>query len=160
MVSPQIHSLFNLPPKLRQGNFGPSLTQQHKANECDINQIMARYRVTGLVSHITGKAPLFGDYTAIGDFRAIQDKILSANSAFMELSSKVRKRFHNDPAEFVEFCQDPDNHSEAFKLGLIASEPAEKVIDGSQVSTPPASALAAVVGVSKGVPAPVAQSST
>lgn len=150
MLTPHIHSIYDPAPKRRQGNFPPSLTQQHKAGECDVNQIMARYRVTGLVSHTTGRAPLYGDYTAIGDFRAVQDQILSANSAFMALSAAVRKRFSNDPAEFVEFCQDPDNHDEAVRLGLISSEEPSDI-------KPSATPLAEVVGVSKGAPAPAAQ---
>jgi hypothetical protein len=46
----------------------------------------------------------------------------------MRLDPKLRMRFANDPQNLVDFLDDPENHDEAEKLGLIVREakPTEK----------------------------------
>ncbi|QXP08056.1 MAG: internal scaffolding protein [Arizlama microvirus] len=41
-----------------------------------------------------------------------------ANEQFANLSAHVRKRFQNDPQEFLQFTSDPENLPEMVKLGL------------------------------------------
>lgn len=100
----------------------PTRTQQQFKEECDINTIVRRFGVTGQVP-TTLAPPMQGDFTAALDFRQSMDLIVAAREAFMELPSQVRKRFHHDPAEFVEFCSDKDNLQEARKLGIAMPEP-------------------------------------
>ena len=44
----------------------PSMTEPQHKNECDINRIMAKFRVTGQLP-VTQKVPQYGDFTAVGD---------------------------------------------------------------------------------------------
>ena len=44
----------------------PSMAEPQHKNECDINRIMAKYRVTGQLP-VTQKVPQYGDFTAVGD---------------------------------------------------------------------------------------------
>ena len=37
----------------------------------------------------------------------------------MALDANVRKRFHNDPAELIDFVSDEKNRDEAVRLGLL-----------------------------------------
>lgn len=44
----------------------PSMAEPQHKNECDINRIMAKFRVTGQLP-VTQKAPQYGDFTSVGD---------------------------------------------------------------------------------------------
>ena len=61
----------------------------------------------------------FADVTDIPDFRATQDRLADVYSRFAELPSEIREKFENEPANLVEFVQDPDNIDDAVELGLL-----------------------------------------
>jgi len=99
----------------------PSRTQQHFAEEVDINTIVRRFGLTGElpegVPHI-----LQGDFTNVFDFQSAMDMVVAAREAFMEQPAEVRARFDNDPQKFLAFTSDRANLDEAIKLGLVRSE--------------------------------------
>lgn len=100
----------------------PSLTQQQFKEECDINNIIARYETTGLLTdplHPGTRQPMFGDFSNVMDYQAAQNIVVRANEAFEALPAKLRDRFDNDPALMLEFLQDENNREEAVKLGLV-----------------------------------------
>jgi phage internal scaffolding protein len=99
----------------------PTLAQQHCKDECDINYIVERFGVTGQLPPQTGPMPTYGDFTGIGDYRDALEAVRAADDAFMALPAKVREKFDNDPALFVDFCSstDPEDRSLAIELGLI-----------------------------------------
>lgn len=92
-------------------------TQQSQAAETDINGIVKRFKVTGILPQGI-RVPTYGDFEAVTDFRSAMDAIIAAEKSFMALPSDVRTRFGNDPAEFVKFCADPENLDEMRKFGL------------------------------------------
>lgn len=99
----------------------PSLAVQDALEETDINTIVRRFGLTGqLPSDV--RAPQYGDFTGITDYREALDALVAADRAFMELPANVRARFENDAAQFVDFCSDPKNYEEARKLGLLVPE--------------------------------------
>ncbi len=57
--------------------------------------------------------------------------MIEAQENFMRLPANIRKRFDNDPAQLIEFINDPNNLDEAINIGL-AKEP-EKPLPGSKV---------------------------
>ncbi len=87
----------------------PTLTQQHPKDETDINKIMARYIKTGVIDHVQKYQPQYMDNTDV-DYHSSQNIIIKADEMFAELPSPVRKRFNNNPAEFLQFVNDPENH--------------------------------------------------
>jgi len=93
-------------------------TKQSFKDESDINTIMARYLSTGEMPVINERAPQYLDASGM-DFQDMQNKVVEAQSLFMDLPSKLRTRFHHDPAEFLEFCSDPSNRDEMSTLGLL-----------------------------------------
>lgn len=114
---------------------GPSLTQQHFANEADINTIMSKYNRTGfLVDPLVPRTrqPLFGDFGAMPDFKGIQDQLALAKEKFMSLPAALRKRFNNNAALLLDFLQDPQNLEEAIRLGLV-ERPAEAISPDPEV---------------------------
>lgn len=98
----------------------PSMTKQEFQAECDINNILKQYKRTGMVSHINAQAAQ-GRYVDLADPVDFQDAmhlVIQSENSFASLPSKVRERFNNDPAKFLEFMADPDNQDEMVKLGL------------------------------------------
>ena len=95
----------------------PSMAQQHQKDEVDVNKIMERYTRTGVIDHVNKYQGQYGEATGISYHEAMNE-IIKADDMFMELPSKVRKRFGNDPAQFLEFVSDPDNHDKIYEYGL------------------------------------------
>lgn len=79
-----------------------SLTKQQFKEECDINNIMARFTEAGAATHFMKHAPEYGDVTEV-DFIEAQRTIANTTSMFEELPAKMRADFHNNPAEFLQF---------------------------------------------------------
>lgn len=101
-----------------EGDDNPSKAQQSFAEEADINTIVKRFGLTGqLPSNI--RMPINGDFSDLPDFRQAMDMIVQARESFDAMPAAVRARFHNDPAEFVDFCSREENRDEAVKLGLV-----------------------------------------
>lgn len=94
-----------------------SMTKQSFKDECDINKIMDKFQRTGVISHYATHAPTYGDASPVEYLDALL-VISTANEMFAELPSSVRKRFNNNPEEFLEFAQNPDNLEECRKMGL------------------------------------------
>lgn len=100
----------------------PSLAQQHFKDECDINFLLERFKVTGqLPQGIV--LPTYGDFTGVSDYRTACEAIRRASNSFMDLPANLRARFENDPQRFLEFCSDPANLDELRSLGLASAKP-------------------------------------
>lgn len=91
--------------------------QSHKA-ACDVNNIMSKFQKTGVIDHLRKHGGQYADVPST-DFREAMEVITTAESMFAELPSQARKRFNNDPAEFLEFVQDPENQNDLHVLGLL-----------------------------------------
>lgn len=108
--------------KLGTSNLEESMTIQADAEDADINIIMRKYNTTGLLPQLQ-MAALMGDFSEADDFRSAQEKIKAANEAFAEVPAALRKRFDNDPQQFIDFVLDDANKDEAIKLGLREAPP-------------------------------------
>lgn len=104
---------------------GRSRTKQSFARDADINNIVARWRDTGLPPHDRNGPGVYADFTSAVAFDEAQVQIQAAQEAFMSLPAHVRSRFNNDPAELIDFVDQVDNLPEAEKLGLLRPEYAE-----------------------------------
>lgn len=114
------------PRKYASSNNEESLTQQQFKEECDVNNILAKYRKTGMVSHLAKHQGDFGDFSGIEDYQSALDKTMRAQESFMALPSELRSKFQNDPAQLIAFINDPANDAESVKFGLI-KPPKEEV---------------------------------
>lgn len=90
--------------------------QSFKA-ECDVNNIVRHFQQTGEFAHLALSSPSFGDVTGL-EFGEMMDFVAKAQASFDALPAELRRRFSNDPQEFVEFVQDPANSDELVRLGL------------------------------------------
>lgn len=99
---------------------GPKLTQQHMEGVTDINKIMERHNRTGVFGsgRPNGKQPQFIQLS--GDsFHEMLIKVQNAQGIFAAQPAKIRKRFGNNPENFLRFFDDPNNLREAVSLGLV-----------------------------------------
>ena len=92
-------------------------TKQWHKKECDINQIMQKYQKTGVIDHLNTHKEQYGFATST-DLKESLQMIQTANDMFADLPSKARTKFDNDPGQFLDFVQDPNNESELHNLGL------------------------------------------
>lgn len=98
---------------------GKSLTHQSFKAECDINRIMQKWQKTGVLEHRNTFMGQYGDFTNVpADYHSAMSAVIEAQDMFLTLPSSVRKRFANDPGNFLQFVSDPDNKEEMVKLGL------------------------------------------
>ena len=96
----------------------PSLAQQSFKDDADINVMLEKFKVTGVMPQGV-LMPTYGDFTGVSDYRTARDAMLKAEHAFMDMPFNVRSRFDNDPQKFLEFCSDEKNRDEAIRLGLV-----------------------------------------
>lgn len=101
---------------------GPGRTKQSFKAECDINQIMARFRKTGTVDFTNKHEPRYGDVTAF-EYQSAVCTVAAAKSMFNDMPSHLRARFENEPARFLAFVNDERNRAEAEQLGLLKVKP-------------------------------------
>lgn len=105
-------------------------TKQSMKDECDINNILARYKNSGHLTHVSMHTGRYADVSEITDFRTAVDHVRAGEKFFQGLSAKVRARFDNDAAAFLDFIGDPRNLEEMRELGLaplVEKEPAPEV---------------------------------
>lgn len=101
---------------------GDSMTEQHHTPNTDINVMMKRMGVTdGALPPSALDPRYFGDFTEATDLRGVFDRVFEARDRFNELPASLRAQFDNDPATFLQWVQDPQNATEAVKMGLLST---------------------------------------
>lgn len=114
-------------------NTGPGRTKQAHKDECDVNQILKRYRATGQLHHVSKFTGVYADVSEVTDFREAVDRVEKAKEVFAGLSSRVRKHFGNSPAAFLDAATDPSRREELKELGLLKlQEKASEASGGSE----------------------------
>jgi phage internal scaffolding protein len=117
----------------------PSMTKQSFADECNINNIMAKFAKTGLLDFVNQNEPHYGEISPV-DFQQAMNTVIAAQEMFDGLPGDLRQRFDDDPAKFLAFVEDPAKIDESIALGIRV----KRVIQGtgevsasSGGSTPP-----------------------
>lgn len=100
-----------------------SMTDQSFKDECDVNNIISKFKKTGNITHVARIQGTYGDFSDIPDLQQAMQTVTEAHLAFDSLPSNVRKRFGNSPQEFLQFMADPKNDNEAITLGLKVPKP-------------------------------------
>lgn len=119
-----------------------SLTRQSEAESADINVIMKRYEQTGILPEMMKQNPEYGDFSDMGTYQEALNIVAFANSQFMALDAHVRARFSNDPAQFLDFCSNPENGPELVKMGLAVERQAPEATPTPAKTSPKAKSTA------------------
>lgn len=99
-----------------------SRASQSKADECDINKIMARVEKGQFpFDPFSGaRERVYADFASMpADFQAALDLSMRVKDEFMALDPQLRARFENDPKKLLDFLDKAENQDEAVKLGLL-----------------------------------------
>lgn len=128
--------------RVRTINTLPTRTQQQFKEQCDVNNIMAKYKKTGSITHIrNAQEGVYMDLTEIPDLLTARLQLQQAETAFLSIPATIRNKFENDPVKLISFLSNPQNHQEAISLGLMVKRDDEqpKNDDTPPPPTPPAS---------------------
>lgn len=97
---------------------GESRTKQSFKKETDINFILAQSEKGLMVTHVNAHQGDYGNFINATDYHTSLNLINAADRSFMTVPASVRAQFNNDPQQFLEFVQNPDNLDEMISLGL------------------------------------------
>lgn len=113
-----------------QNTVGESLTKQSFKQESDINFIVKKFSQTGYIDPTLQRDADYFDGTDL-TFQDAMNLVVAAQNDFDALPSQIRKRFANDPSQFLDFVGDESNVDEMRKLGLLPPLP---VVEPPQVT--------------------------
>lgn len=115
----KIYSRYDKPARKGTNTGKDSPTQQHMANEVNINMIMAKAKKTGQMPVFQNMNPMYGDVSDFGSYQEALMQIQSAQNDFNALPGAIKARFGHNPGNLLQFLSDENNREEAVKLGLI-----------------------------------------
>jgi phage internal scaffolding protein len=84
-----------------------SMTKQSMKEECDINNILRQYQMTGVLSHVNEAQPQYADLPEPLEYQEALHKVQEAEAAFYRLPKEVRDRYGNDPAGLLQALANP-----------------------------------------------------
>lgn len=107
------------------GNPDPDFrAQQSFKEECDINEIVRRFGLTGEMPGDFAMPVSGVDVSEFQmDYKTALDFVHASQAEFMRMPPELRARFENDPGSLLAFLNDSKNREEAVKLGLISKPP-------------------------------------
>lgn len=114
-------------------NTEPSKTDQSFKSDCDIQEIIAKFRKTGQVTHLNKKQGIYADVSQIPDLLGATMIVQDASEKFSSLPSGVRDKFNNDPINMIQWLNNPDNQDEGIKLGLFKARQNDDLNDKQSV---------------------------
>lgn len=97
---------------------GEGLTEQSHKQECDINYILKDYARTGFMKHANQNAGQYDDVTSV-DFQSAMDTVANVKTMFENLPSQIRAEFNNQPTQFLDYVQNPNNTEALAQRGIL-----------------------------------------
>lgn len=86
--------------RLAQDFSGPSITQQHFAASCDVNNIIRHY--ADMEQPIPQAPPDSFGFQSSTSFSEAMQRVAAVKSAFAELPAQTRSEFDHDPERWLE----------------------------------------------------------
>lgn len=121
-------------------NLEPTRTQQHQAEEADINTIVRRFGVTGQLPQVN-LPPTYADFSEAETYEEMMNIIAKANSSFYGLPADIRAKFSNNPGIYTTYLNEAveSGNIEALQeMGLqITRKPGEPDKVGAAAPIPP-----------------------
>jgi phage internal scaffolding protein len=113
-----LYSETNPPPKPGVDcSVEPTKTDQSQAQSCDVNFILKKYQQTGILPG-TNVESVYRDVSDVPTYQEALNTVINAQQQFEALDAHTRKKFSNDPSEFLEFASNSENAPELIKMGL------------------------------------------
>lgn len=109
------------------------LTEQSHKDEVNINQIIRRHGIDLIQKVAMMRAPeMQWDDIPGNDFQEAMFKVKKAQDSFDAMPSDLRKKFNNNPAEFLDYLHNKENLNEMIELGLV-NKPVPEVVQKVEV---------------------------
>lgn len=108
--------------RTQQGPFEETLTKQSMAEQVDVNNIVARFRQTGLIEHLAKGSPRYLDVSEVGDYRSALEQVQTVGEFFAGLPAPIRAEFGNDPAQLLDAVYDPTQTERLIEIGILTPE--------------------------------------
>ena len=104
-------------------------TKQEFRDECNINNILAKFQRTGRIEHMNKHQPTYGDATG-GDFAEAMRIVSHGLTLWEDLPSSLKEKFKTVEG-FLDYVSDPDNQGELPHVleGRPPAEPEPKAAD-------------------------------
>lgn len=102
-------------------DWGELITEQSHKDTVNINNIIKKHGVD-LIAKTTALQQFVYDDVTGNDFQESMNMLIKARDSFETLPSELRKRMDNDPAKFMDWIHNPDNHQEMISMGLMEPE--------------------------------------
>jgi phage internal scaffolding protein len=110
-------------------------TKSEHQKDCNINEILKKYNVTG-VMRVNPEKAKYEDFSKPFDYQEAQNIIIEAEERFQALPADVRKKFDNDPLKMLETI-DNATDEELADLGFIEKKASDSAASGGLVPEPP-----------------------
>ena len=115
------------------GKKSKSKARQEFKDSSDINKIIKKYNVTGVLNTgdvVSDRKPMFGDYEGI-DYQETCNKIAKVEQDFMKQPADVRAKFDNEPQGWLAQLEKDEIQAivdaEALKIKEAAQNPADAI---------------------------------
>ncbi|AXL15232.1 internal scaffolding protein [Microviridae sp.] len=112
-----------------------SMTEQCHLDEVKIQNVVSRARKQGFADHLSQYGGTYGDFCSAPDFHTAQTIIAEARSMFATIPAEIRAQFYNDPAQFLEFMQEPKNREKIEAFGFTTDHLPEVADDQKPANT-------------------------
>lgn len=109
----------------------PGRTKQAFRDECDVNLIIKKYDRQGILTHLNKLEAQYGDVSGV-DFQAALDLVTRTRGFFEQLPSSVRRSFGNDPANFLDFCDNPANADRLVEMGVASRQEVDELVTSQE----------------------------
>lgn len=119
--------------RMQTNNDDPSLTEQHHKLGTDINYIISKYQKNRVIDPALIKSGNYGFATS-HDFNSAMLLVTQAQRQFDSLPADFRKEFNDDPAQFLHYCQEPENFEVLVEMGLAEPGEAPTAVSRHEVS--------------------------
>nr|QJB21077.1 MAG: internal scaffolding protein [Microvirus sp.] len=146
-ITPEVYNAFHTPDDPGICCEDPSLTQEHFAESCDINKIMGDYTYTGIMPEKPGA--IYGDFSNPLEYRDVLHKLQAVQENFLSMPPEVRARFGNDPAQFIDFCENPANLPELQRLGFTSEKYNQRTAQAASAASTQGASVASTQGASE-----------
>ena len=104
-------------------NGQPSLTKQAFADEVNVNSIIRRMEMGGVMPPTREVSEAnYGDFVTEDDYHSAMCKVVNAQQQFEALPAELRQEFGNDPGQFLAFAENPENWDEMEAMGFEMPE--------------------------------------
>lgn len=100
--------------------FEKSITEQSHKDELSMERILSKYHHSLSQEHRLENRGMYG-FASSATLQEALDIVHTARDMFDELPAPLRQKFGHDPANFLEYVQNPENAQEMVKYGLATS---------------------------------------